>query len=99
MPVPKFIAEIPNDPSDQITQAWFWPRVAKFMKPKDVIVSETGTSMFGTINIPFPEGALNVSQALWGSIGYATGSTLGCAIAAREDGLNRTILFTGDGSM
>ncbi len=37
---------------------------------------------------------------LTGSIGWATGATLGAALAAREQGNdNRTILFTGDGSL
>jgi pyruvate decarboxylase len=35
---------------------------------------------------------------LWGSIGYATGSCQGAALAAQELGIKRTILFTGDGS-
>ena len=39
-----------------------------------------------------------ISQVLWGSIGYATGAAQGAALAAREKGIPRTILFTGDGS-
>ena len=37
-------------------------------------------------------------QILYGSIGWATGATLGAALAAKEAG-RRTILFTGDGSL
>ena len=59
----------------------------------------TGTSSFGVLDVPLPDGAVFVSQILWGSIGWTVGSTLGAAIAARDIGLNRTILFIGDGSM
>ena len=34
-------------------------------------------------------------QTLWGSIGWATGATLGIALADRS---RRTVLFTGEGS-
>lgn len=63
-------------------------------------MAETGTSSFGIIDVPLPSGATMVSQVLYGSIGYATGSTLGCLKAAQEAKTpRRTILFTGDGSM
>lgn len=88
-----------NLDQDIISHAWFWPRMGKFFRPKDVIVAETGTSSFGILDIPFPEQAVFVSQILWGSIGWTVGSTLGAALAAKEIGLGRTILFVGDGSM
>ncbi|KIK57416.1 hypothetical protein GYMLUDRAFT_46289 [Collybiopsis luxurians FD-317 M1] len=99
--VPKWTYPIPQDPSsgDIISQAWLWPRIGEFLRPKDVVVAETGTSAFGVLDIPFPDGAVFVSQILWGSIGWTVGSTLGAAMAARERGLGRTILFIGDGSL
>lgn len=51
------------------------------------------------MDVPFPEGAIFVSQILWGSIGWTIGSTLGAAMAAKDLGLGRTILFIGDGSL
>jgi pyruvate decarboxylase len=45
---------------------------------------------------------IGISQVLWGSIGYATGATLGAALAAREledTPERRVILFTGEGSL
>lgn len=51
------------------------------------------------MNVPLPEGAVFVSQILWGSIGYTTGATLGAALAARELDMGRPILFIGDGSL
>ncbi|EMD33924.1 hypothetical protein CERSUDRAFT_107720 [Gelatoporia subvermispora B] len=97
--VPKFGLSVPQDNSDVITHEYFWPRVGEFFRPKDVIVAETGTSSFGILDVKLPSGAVFVSQILWGSIGWTVGSTLGAAMAAKERGLGRTILFIGDGSM
>ena len=42
IPVPTYKIVIPEENNETITQAWFWPRVAKFFKPKDLVVAETG---------------------------------------------------------
>ena len=99
---PKPNNEIPQDeiksPEPTITQAWFWPRLGQWLQPKDVIITETGTANFGIWETRFPDDVTAISQVLWGSIGYATGSCQGAALAAKEKGIKRTILFTGDGS-
>lgn len=95
------IQNVPATPTQKqavITQDEFWPLWATFFQPNDVIVSEIGTSSFGLLDVQLPENSTLLTQVLWGSIGWATGATLGAAIAAREQG-RRTILFTGDGSM
>lgn len=97
--VPRFTSPVPQEANETISQSWLWPRVGKFFRENDVIVAETGTSSFGVLDVPFPEGAIFVSQILWGSIGWTVGSTLGAALAARDRGLPRTILFVGDGSL
>ena len=98
--VPPFIAPVPSGSGTaEITHDWLWPRVGQFFKPKDIVIAETGTSSFGIVDIPLPTGAIFVSQILWGSIGWTTGSTLGAALAGRDLGLGRPILFIGDGSM
>lgn len=100
IPVPPYQVVVPTEAgNEKITHDWFWPRVAKFFKPKDIIVSETGTSNFGLLDVPLPHQSVFVSQILWGSIGWATGSMLGAAIAGRDLGLGRVILFIGDGSI
>jgi pyruvate decarboxylase len=81
-----------------ITHAWFWPRLGQWLQQKDIVITETGTSNFGIWETRFPAGVTAISQVLWGSIGYATGSCQGAALAAKEMGIKRTILFTGDGS-
>ncbi|ORY06867.1 pyruvate decarboxylase PdcB [Basidiobolus meristosporus CBS 931.73] len=83
------------DMKAMVPQAWFWPRMSHFFKANDIVVAETGTSVFGALNSHLPEGATFISQILWGSIGYTVGSTLGAAVAG---GPRRVILFVGDGS-
>lgn len=98
-PVPHLQHPIPNDPSPTITHDWLWPRVGAFLRPKDVVVAETGTSAFGMLEVTLPKDVKFLAQILWGSIGWTTGATLGAALAARDLGLGRTILFIGDGSL
>ncbi|KAJ3781340.1 pyruvate decarboxylase [Lentinula aff. detonsa] len=99
IPVPKWTHPLPQESDEIISQAWLWARIGQFLQPKDVVIAETGTSAFGVLDIPFPDGAVFISQILWGSIGWTVGSTLGAAMAAREKRLGRTILFIGDGSI
>src|SRR5947209_13220629 len=47
------------------------------------------------VPLPPPGGAEVQLQPRWGSIGWATGATLGIALADRS---RRTVLFTGEGS-
>ncbi|KAG9123719.1 hypothetical protein FRC07_014176 [Ceratobasidium sp. 392] len=82
-----------------ITQAYLWPRMGKWYRENDIIVSETGTSNFGIIDVPVPKDTSVISQVLWGSIGYSVGAALGCALAAKEQNDRRVILFVGDGSL
>jgi len=103
--VPPFRAPLPapgEDPlgEEAISHLYFWPRISQFIRSEDVVVTETGTSSFGALEMPLPANAIYVSQILWGSIGWATGAAVGAALAARERGLKgRNLLFTGDGSL
>ncbi|KAL4251922.1 Pyruvate decarboxylase [Abortiporus biennis] len=97
--VPHFTLPIPQEDDQIISHTWLWPRVGQFFKPKDVVIAETGTSSFGVLDVPMPKGSIFISQILWGSIGWTVGATLGAALAARDLGLGRTILFVGDGSL
>ncbi|KAF8631802.1 hypothetical protein AX17_005017 [Amanita inopinata Kibby_2008] len=97
--VPHLKCSLPSVQGEAISHAWFWPRLATFFRHHDVVVTETGTSNFGILDVPLPRGSKLVNQILWGSIGWTVGSTLGALLAARECGLGRTILFIGDGSL
>ena len=82
-----------------ISHSWFWPRVGQWLKEDDIIITETGTANFGIWETRFPKGVLALSQVLWGSIGYSVGACQGAALAAKETGGRRTLLFVGDGSL
>jgi len=103
--VPSFRAILPKvgeDPlgEEAISHLYFWPRISHFLRPEDVVCTETGTSSFGALEMQLPAKAIYLSQILWGSIGWATGAAVGAAFAARERQLKgRTLLFTGDGSL
>ena len=81
-----------------ISHDWLWPRVGQWLQPDDIVVTETGTAEFGIWEARFPKGVTALSQVLWGSIGWAVGACQGAALAAKELGNRRTILFEGDGS-
>lgn len=92
--------------SKELTQSQLWPMIQTFLKPGDVVVSETGTSNFGICDIPLPTDITVITQIYYGSIGFATAATLGADVARREleaaqarRNNGRTVLFTGDGSM
>jgi indolepyruvate decarboxylase len=82
-------------PDDSITAVNMYPRFRDFLKPSDRIVLESGSMSSGMAPVPLPKGAEVQCQPLWGSIGWATGATLGIALA---DPSRRTVLFTGEGS-
>ena len=82
-------------PNDPITAAALYPRYRDFLKPWDQIVLEKRQLDLGDRPAPPPDGAEVHCQTLWGSIGWATGATLGIALADRS---RRTVLFTGEGS-
>ncbi|KAF2738771.1 pyruvate decarboxylase-like protein [Polyplosphaeria fusca] len=96
---------IPDDLSaTHITQSWLWPRMTAFLRPGDVLIGETGTTVFGLCDNAFPRDIRFQTQVYYGSIGWATPATLGAEIARREledagGSKGRTILITGDGSM
>ena len=88
-----------NSTDTVITHAWFWPRMGQWLKEGDIVLTETGTSNYGIFDTRFPKDVTNISQILWGSIGYSVGACQGAALAAKETGdRRRTILFVGDGS-
>ncbi len=81
--------------SKAITQKRFWHRMANYFEPQDIILAETGTSMFGVLEAPILHPVTVITQPLWASIGYTVGALLGATLADRK---RRSILFVGDGS-
>lgn len=101
LPVPKLATHI-RQPAEEtaLNQNYLWARLSNFLRPGDVIITETGTSSFGIVNTVFPENAVGISQVLYGSIGYSVGAALGASLAIDElDPNRRVLLFVGDGSL
>ncbi|KAH8920662.1 pyruvate decarboxylase [Atractiella rhizophila] len=100
-PLPKAVQmEVEKYSSNsQIKQDTFWQTCGRFFKEDDVIIGETGTALFGLLDVKMPKNSTFVGQVLWGSIGWTGGATLGCLLAAQESPVpRRTVLFIGDGS-
>lgn len=79
----------------KITQEKFWHSIPQILEKNCTILAETGTSMFGSLEMPLPDGSHYIGQTLWGSIGFTMGGLLGACIAEPK---RQTILFIGDGS-
>lgn len=99
MSMTPYMYPIPKEDHDGISQPWLWPTVGSHFEPGDIIVADTGTSAYGTLDIPLKSGSVYMTQTLWGSIGYSVGAALGAALAARQCEMGRTYLFVGDGSL
>lgn len=100
VPVPKPLTHEVVPASTPLYQDYLWTRLSGFLRPGDVIVTETGTSSFGITKSVFPDKTVGISQVLYGSIGYSVGAALGAAMAIDEiDRNRRVILFVGDGSL
>ncbi|KAK3984104.1 thiamine diphosphate-binding protein [Cladorrhinum sp. PSN332] len=105
LPLPPLIAHpTPSLPSedDPITHDLFFPSLSSFLRPKDIIITETGTAQVGITLTRFPAASLGWTQQVYGSIGYAAGAAAGAAVAAKETAeklYERVVLVTGEGSL
>ena len=81
--------------SAPITVDALYSRWEKFIKPNDIVVTETGTSSMALAFALLPKGAKFYIQAVWGAIGWATPAAFGAAVAAPD---RRVVLITGEGS-
>ena len=86
------LSEAKDQPTDS---ASFYPLLQRFLRPTDLLVSDTGTCLLKLNSIRLPTGVAMESQTLWSSIGWGTPSALGCALAEPE---RRVVLVTGDGA-
>jgi indolepyruvate decarboxylase len=80
---------------DHVSSAAFYPRLQRFLQDGDTLVVEGGSCMFPCASLALPKGASYEGQILWASIGWATPTALGVAIAEPK---RRTVLVTGDGA-
>lgn len=95
----------PPAPDSLVDQHAFWLRMAAFLRPGDIILTETGTCSYGGQSLVLPENTVVINSALWLSIGYTLAACQGVALAQRDMARGasasqhgRTILFEGEGS-
>ena len=79
-----------------LTQSTYFKLMQSFIKPKDIILAEQGTSFFGAYDLALYKENKFIGQPLWGSIGYTMPATLGTQIADKQ---RRNLLLIGDGSL
>ena len=78
-----------------INSEYIFARLQEFFTENDIIISETGTALYGMAQIKYPTNVDIQMQSLWASIGWATPATLGVCCAKPN---SRVILITGDGA-
>lgn len=79
-------------------------RFSSFLKPSDILITETGCSQAGMVEAHLPSGIQMFTQAIFGSIGYAPGAAVGASFAGKElsdkgEERKRLVLVEGDGSL
>lgn len=80
---------------DNIDYTPLYERVQAFLKPNDILLSDTSLSaLCGCVRINLPDGVEVETSTSWGAIGWGTPAILGNAIAARD---RRCIIITGEG--
>ena len=100
------IAAPPAPPGSPVHSDAFLSELQRLLSPGDLLLTETFTLTFAAIEMRIPSGVTFITQALWGSIGFATpaagGAVRALAKHATEDATcpgRRVVLVTGDGSL
>lgn len=91
---PSFYDELPKN-NTPLQAETYYPILQSALRPKDILVVETGTLSYGLAHVRLPEDAVYISQGSWQSIGYALPAAFGAQVAAPD---RRVLLFIGDGS-
>jgi indolepyruvate decarboxylase len=93
-PAPKLLPLVGHS-HDPISSAALYPRLQRFLQDGDNLVVEGGSCMFPCASLLLPKGVSYEGQILWASIGWATPTTLGVALAEPK---RRTVMVSGDGA-
>jgi indolepyruvate decarboxylase len=82
--------------SATVSQDSFWQAIQAFLKPGDIIVSDTGTAFFATSHLELSTENSFLGQPIWGALGYGLPACLGACCASID---RRVLLFVGDGGL
>ncbi|RMZ84270.1 hypothetical protein DV738_g764, partial [Chaetothyriales sp. CBS 135597] len=67
-----------------IDHTHFWPLIASFLRPGDLLFGETGTAGYGARVLRLPQNSRLFTPVTWLSIGYMLPAVQGGALAQRE---------------
>ena len=70
---------------ESITHEYLWPSLSSWLKPHDIVLTESGTANLGIWDTNFPSNITYISQTLWGSIGFALPAAQGCCYCCQRD--------------
>ncbi|MCW0216329.1 MAG: thiamine pyrophosphate-binding protein [Pseudonocardia sp.] len=79
----------------ELDQATLWAHLERWLPAGSRLLTDIGTTFWGSTSITLPAGTDVVAQPVWSSIGYSLPATLGCALA---DPARRPVLVIGDGA-
>ena len=82
-------------PPAPLSQQALWDRVARFLRPGDIVLADLGTSFFGAATHRLPRDVTFIGQPMWASIGYTLPALLGACLASPG---RRGVLLIGDGA-
>jgi TPP-dependent 2-oxoacid decarboxylase len=93
-PAAEAVPDAPS-PGAPLSQQSLWDRVARYLRPGDIVLADLGTSFFGAAAHRLPRDVTFIGQPLWAAIGYALPALLGACLASPGQ---RGILLIGDGA-
>ncbi|MDY6932215.1 MAG: thiamine pyrophosphate-binding protein [Halobacteriota archaeon] len=82
-------------PEEKITVNRFFSRMNSFLEENNVVISDTGDSLFGSADLKIHRRTEFISPAYYTSMGFAVPAAIGAQIRNRE---LRPIVFVGDGA-
>jgi indolepyruvate decarboxylase len=81
----------PENAIAAITFDGFFNRMSEFIEDK-LVIADTSLALFASADITIRSRSSFISQAIWMSIGYSLGASVGAACASRK----RPVVFVGD---
>ena len=87
-------AEAATAEEKQLTIDSFFRRMATFLKENMLVLADTSLCLFSSADLVIKRRSGYIAQAVWLSIGYTTGATVGASFAYSD---GPVVTFAGDG--
>lgn len=82
-------------PKNKMTNAKFFERLSVILKDDDILIVDSGSSLFTARKLSMPSKSSFLAQSYYSSLGYSLAATLGAALATPK---RRIIVVVGDGA-